>query len=266
MQNPVSFMMANYCARQTGWNMSDWGQGERATEAYFQPVETYRERLNELLSEVAGLGFGAIDLWLAHLDPRWATPDHIRIAHEVLDSHNLKVLGLAGWMGSTPEQFENICKLAVEFGAKVLGGGTTMINKDRPFVVNTLKRYGLKLGLENHPEKNEGEVLEKIGDGGDGTIGACVDTGWFGTQGYDAAHALEALKDHLVHVHLKDVREVGKHETCRFGQGVVDIGACVETLKRIGYTGGLSIEHEPEKFDPIEDVRASFAMLKEWMQ
>ena len=58
-------------------------------------------------------------------------------------------------------------------------------------MVGKLKEYGLKLGIENHPEKNPGELLAKIGDGGEGTIGAAVDTGWFGTHSYDAAKALE---------------------------------------------------------------------------
>ena len=38
------------------------------------------------------------------------------------------------------------------------------------------------------------------------TIGATVDTGWWATQGYDPARAIEELGEHVVHVHLKDVR------------------------------------------------------------
>ncbi len=77
------------------------------------------------------------------------------------------------------------------------------------------------------PKKPPAELLAKIGDGGEGTIGAAVDTGWFGTQGYDAAVAIEELRDHLVHIHLKDVLAVGAHETCRYGEGVVPIERCV---------------------------------------
>jgi L-ribulose-5-phosphate 3-epimerase len=264
--NGISFMTANYVARQLGWNMTGgWGQGERASSEYFQPIETFGERLDEYLSDIRAMGFTAIDMWTGIVDPQWVTPEHVAIAQDLLGRHGLAVYSYAGWMGSTPDQFVAVCELATAFGAPVLGGGTSMIAKDPAFVVNTLKKYGLRLGYENHPEKSPAEILDKIGDGGDGTLGVTVDTGWFGTQGYDAADALAALAPHLFLVHLKDVREVGAHNTCRFGEGVVPLERCVRVLHEIGYTGTLSIEHEPEHFDPSADVIASLAMLKGWL-
>jgi sugar phosphate isomerase/epimerase len=96
-------------------------------------------------------------------------------------------------------------------------------------------------------------------------VGVCLDTGWFGTHGYDGAQAIEELAPRLFHIHLKDVRAVGGHDTCRYGEGVVDIRDCVETLKRIGYGGAISIEHEPDLFDPTDDIRSSYEMLKGWL-
>lgn len=264
--NTITFMTANYCARQLDWHMTaGWGQGENATREWFRPLETYAARLGEYLADIRAMGFDALDLWLPLLDDAWATADHIQIAQGLLRQHNLTVPGIAGWLGSTPAQFERICQIAQAVGATVLGGGTTMLTKDRLFVARTLRAYGLRLGIENHPEKTPGELRAKIGDGGGGTLGACVDTGWFGAQGCDAAEALEQLADVLFHVHLKDVRAVGAHETCRFGAGIVPIEACAQTLKRIGYSGPISIEHEPEHFDPTEDVKASLEMLKGWL-
>ena len=53
-------------------------------------------------------------------------------------------------------------------------------------------------------------------------------------------------------MHLKDVKALGEpHDTCRWGQGIVDVEACVRALRRLGYSGALSIEHEPEDHDPI---------------
>jgi L-ribulose-5-phosphate 3-epimerase len=266
--NTISFMSANYVARCVGYNMTEgWGQGDKATNDYFQPLETFGQRFEEILTDIRAMGFEAMDLWLAHLHPDWATPDHVATAKLLLSKHNLKVVSLAGGFGNTPELFEKTCKQAAELGTKVLGGGTPLLQSDRAFVVKTLNRYSLKLGIENHPEKTPQELLDKIGDGGNGTIGAAVDTGWFGTQGYDAAKALEELEPYLFHVHLKDVFKVGTpHDTCRFGQGVVPMEKCVQTLQRIGYGGALSVEHEPDHSDPTEDVKASFAMLRGWLQ
>jgi len=264
--NKISFMSANYVARVLGYNMTEgWGQGDNATNEYFRPIETFRQRFEEILADIRALGFDHMDLWLAHLNPRWATDEHVRIARELLGKHGLGVVSLAGGMGSSREELERICSLAQSLGVTILGGVCPLLYEDRNFVVDTLKRYNLKLGIENHPERTPQEMLEKIGDGGDGTIGTTVDTGWYGTQGYDAAKAIEELAPYVLHVHLKDVREVGSHHTCRYGEGVVPIKECVEVLKQIGYEGAISVEHEPETFDPSEDCRADLQMLREWL-
>ena len=97
-------------------------------------------------------------------------------------------------------------------------------------------------------------------------VGVCVDTGWFGAQGYDAPRAIEELGDRVLHVHLKDVLHEGEpHDTCRWGGGIVDIEGCVRALQRIGYTGAISVEHEPETYDPSDDVGAMREQLEGWL-
>jgi sugar phosphate isomerase/epimerase len=264
--NTISFMTANYVARQIGYNMTEgWMQGDKATNDYFRPLETFPARFDEYLADAKALGFEAMDIWIAILNPVWATDGHIRAAQDTLAKYELKVVSLAGGFGNNREEFEKTCRLAAALQTTVLGGGTSLLQSNRNSVISTLKDYGLKLGIENHPEKTPDELLAKIGDGGDGTIGAAVDTGWFGTHNYDAAKALEAIDDHLFHVHLKDVLAPGAHETCRFGWGCVPIEECVKTLQRIGYTGAISVEHEPDHYDPTADVKASLEMLKAWM-
>lgn len=264
--NQISFITANYVARQLDYNMTGgWGQGDRASNEFFRPLETFKERFSSMLDEIAGLGFEAIDLWTAQLNPTWATAQHIAIAREALAQHHFPVASLGGGFGSTPDEFEGICRLAVALDCQILAGTTAMLQKDRNFTITTLRNYNLRLGVENHPEKNPAEVLAKIGDGAQGTLGVTVDTGWFGTQGYDAAQALEELAGVLFHVHLKDVLQAGAHNTCGYGKGVVPLERCVHTLQRIGYTGGISIEHEPDHYNPDADCAAALVQLKKWL-
>jgi sugar phosphate isomerase/epimerase len=267
MTKRISFMTANYVARQLNYQMTDgWIQGDTATNAYFSPVETFGMRFEHILLDVRAMGFTMLDIWLAHLHWRWATDEHIVVARELLTRHRLQVASLAGGFGATREEFESCCRLAKAMGTRILGGSTPLAYSDRPFVVEMLEKYDLILGIENHPdEKTAADMLTKIGDGAGGRIGTTVDTGWYGTHGYDAARAIRELTSHVVHVHLKDVLAVGGHETCRFGRGIVPLEDCVRALHEIGYQGIYTVEHEPADYDPTEDCTASRILLSEWL-
>jgi len=259
--NAISFMSANYVAREVGFDMHGWGHGDRATNDRFRPLETFRERLEELLVKVRTLGFDTVDVWSAHLNPEWATDEHLEIARTLLDRHGLRVASLAVWPDSVAG-LERACDIAETFGASLLGGGVAL---DRELILPVLRERGIRLGIENHPERTPAELLAKIG--GDETIGATVDTGWWATQGYDAVRAIEELGERVLHVHLKDVLSSGEpHETCRWGDGIVDVEGCVRALQRLEYAGAITVEHEPEDHDPSEECREMLTVLRAWLR
>ncbi len=253
-------MTANEVARETGWAMHGWGHGDRATNEAFAPLETYAERFDGLLGRVRALGFEGVDLWGAHLGTEWATDEHEGIAREALARHGLTVATYATWVG--PGTLERACELALAVGTDVIGGG---FSGEATVLAPVLRARGVTLAIENHPERTPAEVLAKV-EAGDGTMAATVDTGWWGTQGYDAAKAIEDLGGHVAHVHLKDVlREGEPHDTCAWGAGIVDVEACVRTLRRLGYSGSYSIEHEPEDHDPSEEIALMRTQLEGWL-
>jgi sugar phosphate isomerase/epimerase len=264
-------MTANYIAREIGFRMpqgllNSWGYADGTINERFQPIETFAERFDGLLRDIKALGFDALDLYTAHLHWRWATDEHLSIAQDLLRRHGLQVTSLAGGFGATPEELASACRVAQAVGTTILGGNTSLLASDRAATVATLKQHGQRLAIENHPEKTPEEILAKIGDGGDGTLGTAVDTGWYGTQGYDAAEAIERLGDAVLIVHLKDVRASGAHESCRYGEGVVPVEECVRTLQRMSYRGSYTVEHEPDHFDPGPDCRAMRQMLQGWLR
>ncbi len=260
MTNRISFMSANYVARQTGYAMHGWGHGDRMTQEHFRPLETYAERLDELLADIRALGFDTIDLWGAHLGPEWATDQHLEIAREALERHELQVSSLAAWIG--PDELERACDLALGLGTTIIGGGAS---GQPTALVPALRERGVRLAIENHPERTPEELLAKIEDGGN-TLGVTVDTGWWATNGYDPARAIEELGEHVLHVHLKDVLAPGAHETCAWGRGCVPVEACVRALQKIGYTGAIAVEHEPEHEDPSEDCAELLVVLRRWLR
>ena len=274
--NHISFMSANFVARELGYRMSDgWPQGDAAAQAYFSPLNTFEERFDAMLGEIAALGFKALDLWTGHLNWQWATPAHLGIAKALLQKHGLRVVSYAGGFGGAPAALEAACQVCRQLNIPVLGGGTSLLGSDRETLVATLRKHGLIFAHENHPEASAAEVLALLGTGDEDVIGVAIDTGWFATQGADALTELKALCGRVKHVHLKDVlakpaektgfffKDMG-HETCELGTGIVPVRECIGFLVTQGYRGALAVEHEPEDFDPSEDCRKSLASVKSW--
>ncbi len=264
--NPISFMTANYVARQLNYHMTEgWGQADAVTQDYFRSIETFPARFRDLLQDIHALGFRALDLWAAHLHPSWATPEHLAAARDLLAEFDLRITSYALWLGDLDTLRQAITVMqALEI--PLIGGGGSLLETEPDAMIGLLRDAGLAFGYENHAEKTPEELLARIGERSPETIGIALDTGWFGVQGYPADRAAALLADRIKLVHLKDVRTVGVHDTCALGDGIVPVQRCVEVLRAAGYAGAYSVEHEPESYDPTEEVAISAARLRAWLE
>ncbi|MEZ4667294.1 MAG: TIM barrel protein [Anaerolineae bacterium] len=264
--NPISFNCSNLVGKQAQYQ-ADWEKSVLAVNQYYQPIDTFAERFDAMLTGIAALGFTKVDVWTAgQLNWAWATSDHISLAGDMLQKRGMQVTSLGGEFGATQVEFDNACRMAVGVGTSLLSGTLPLLFTDRNYVVNKLRDNNLKLAIENHPERDPTEMLDKIGSGEGGLIGTAIDTGWYSTQGYDAAQAIIDLKDHLLHVHLKDVLAGPDHVNCGYGKGVVDIARCVSTLKTLGFTGDISIEIHAVDHDPTDELREGLQMVEGWLR
>lgn len=258
----ISLVTASFVTREVGFgSIADWGEGDRATQQHFAPLETYEERFGALLDDIADLGYRTIDLWGAHLHHVWATDGHFEIARAALAAREMNVNSLAAWCHDRTA-LEGFCRVANEVGAPIIGGGSPLLTEDREFTLGVLAEHGVRFAIENHPEESPDEVLAVIGD--TEWIGSCPDTGWWTIQGYDPATAIREQADTILTVHLKDVDPItGKGR--RPGTGSADIAGCLRALDDIGYQGAVGVEHEPDGWDPTEDLRAAYRLLEDWV-
>jgi len=254
-----SFVGSQYEYKPT----NTWENCVNALSSYFSPIDTFHQRFEGLVLHVKKLGFDRMDIWQpAELDWTWATQKHIEIAKTIFGQHRMAISSLAGEFGVTREEFLSACHLAKGIGAPILSGTTALYLTDRPFVIECLERFDLKLAIENETELTAEEMLAEIGDGGKGRIGTAIDTGWYTTHGYDVISAIHELKDHILHVHLKDVFPGEMHINCGYGKGCVPIEKCVYALKEVGFTGTLSIENHTLDHNPDQELLEGRIMVE----
>lgn len=85
----------------------------------------------------------------------------------------------------------------------------------------------------------------------------------------DPLEALELLQKHVLSVHCKDglspkaAGELGKEVA--LGEGEVDFPGFLQLLKKINYSGALTIEREePDAAQRLADIKLGIARLNEW--
>ncbi len=246
----IAFNTANLVARVSGYRfeLKRWGeQHQRTVEA------TDESAWRSICQEIAGSGFRAVEVWEAHASPETLTAERARTWKQVLDDHGLQAVAYAGKLGPGTVQ---VCQW---LGIGHIDGGMGGLNVKE--ATDLCRASGIAFHFENHPQKSAEAILAAI-DGGNEWLGVCIDTGWLGTQGVDAPGAIRICGSRVRHVHLKDVRAVGAHETCLLGTGVVDVAGCIQALKEIGYDGWYSWEDEPEDRNPFD----SAARNREWIE
>jgi len=238
----VAFITANLVGRVSGYRfeLARWGEQHKQTVA-----STDAAAWRSICREISAAGFRAVDIWEAHASPEVMNRERAATWKAILDEHGLKAIGyggglsrktleicqwldipqINGWLGdNTPEQATALCR-----------------------------EMGVRFNVENHPQKNAGELLKVVG-GGNEWLGVCIDTGWLGTQGASGPEVIRACGHLVRNVHIKDVKAVGAHQTCLLGEGVARVAACIAALKEIGYSGWYAWEDEPEDRNPFDSA------------
>jgi L-ribulose-5-phosphate 3-epimerase len=148
--NTISFNTANFVAREIGYDMPNgWGQG---ANDWFRPINSYAERFDAMLAEIDNLGFKAVDLWAAHLNSAWATPEHIAIANGCLSQRNMTVSSYACG-GSTIPEFRASCRVSALIEAPVIGVGSSLLDTARVRSSLRIRKPSRKIG-KRHPDQN----------------------------------------------------------------------------------------------------------------
>ena len=218
-----------------------------------------------------------------HLDTASLTPARARQVKNLMQKSGVRISSLAYYANllepdrsqraEAIEGMRSVIKAAATLGVEVVCtlAGMPMPGKDRtqtiaqdfPGVFRPLVRFAaqkkVKIAFENYFATN----IRNLADWEqvftvvpDENLGLNFDPSHLLWQGIDYLEAVDRFKDRIFHTHAKDT-EVKQHllrwlgnqssgwwRYCIPGYGEVDWGVYIARLRRIGYNGVLSIEHE----------------------
>ncbi len=182
----------------------------------------------------------------------------------------LKAKGVTGYavgpiyMRSETE-IDNAFEYAKRVGVKLVVGVPNY--ELLPYVEKKVKEYGFHYAIHLHgPDMplypDADDVWNNVKDL-DPRIGMCLDIGHDTRNGKDPVKDLKKYKSRVFDIHIKDVTGTTKlGYSLEIGRGVIDIPAFVKMLRKVGYTGVCSLEHEKDMTDPFMGIAESIGYFR----
>jgi sugar phosphate isomerase/epimerase len=179
-------------------------------------------------------------------------------------------------------------------GIRLMGGGTITLKNDpaqvraafeyakaagfplivaapEPAALDTIEKaireFDVKVAVHNHgPEDKHFPAPQdayRLLAGRDPRFGLCMDIGHASRAGVDPVKTVDEVKDRLLDVHVKDLKDtLVKESQCEVGKGALDIPGLFRALVRIGFAGHVALEYEIHEADPRVGIRESFAYMR----
>ncbi len=165
----------------------------------------------------------------------------------------------------TEEEVDNAFEYAKRVGVKLIVGVPNY--ELLPYVDKKVKEYDFKYAIHLHgPDMalypDADDVWENVKDL-DPRIGMCLDIGHDRRNGKDPIEDLEKYISRVFDIHLKDVTGATKAGySVEVGRGILDIPGFVRMLRKTGYDGVCSLEHERNMKDPFLGIAESIGYFR----
>jgi sugar phosphate isomerase/epimerase len=174
----------------------------------------------------------------------------------------------------------NCIKLARKLGAKNIStepGGPIMNNdlgQDQSLklfedginqVLNTAEKENVTILIEPEPDlliENSDQFIHFIKNFDSESVGLNLDIGHFFCVGEDPSKVIHKLSEYIRHVHLEDISADRRHNHLILGEGAIDIGSALKSLKDIGYEGFITVELYPYQDCPAYAANQSMKFIK----
>ncbi|MEO8412592.1 MAG: sugar phosphate isomerase/epimerase [Ginsengibacter sp.] len=175
---------------------------------------------------------------------------------QMLQSKGISIVAMGVIVPKTRGEWKQAFDLAKEFGLSYITAEP--LKNEWDMVDSMAGSYGIKVAIHDHPKPNGYWSPDSVlaATVGHPNIGSCADVGHWARNGINPVDALKKLEGHVFGVHLKDIVKFDdtKAEDTIVGKGVIDFPPIFQELKRQGFSGMFSIEHESNWYHSLPDV------------
>ncbi len=258
--------------------------------------------LVQSINVLSEIGYTGIEILcdIPHAYPKTQSDIHITEIRQLLSRLNISISNLNAFtlfaIGDTyhPSWIEidptyrklridhtiDCIKLASKMGAKSIStepGGPIINNelsKDQLLklfedginqVLDIAEEENVTILIEPEPDlliENSEQFVNFIKNFDSESVGLNLDIGHFFCVGEDPSKVIHKLSEYICHVHLEDISAERRHNHLILGEGAIDIGSALKSLKDIGYEGFITVELYPYQDCPAYAAEQSMKFIK----
>ena len=189
--------------------------------------------------------------------PMTSTDEQIAAFHAKLKEKGVTGYAVGPIYMKSEAEIDKAFEYAKRVGVKLIVG---VPNYDLlPYVDKKVKEYGFNYAIHLHgPDiatyQDADDVWNHVKDL-DPRIGMCLDIGHDTRNGKDPVADLKKYKSRVFDIHIKDVTGRTKlGYSLEVGRGIIDFPSLVKMLRKVGYSGVCSLEHEINMTDPFMGI------------
>lgn len=197
--------------------------------------------------------------------PLNSTDEQIAAFHQKLASKGVTGYAVGPIYMRSEQEIDNAFEYAKRVGVRLIVGVPNY--ELLPYIDKKVKEYDMQYAIHLHgPDMplypDADDVWKNVKDL-DARIGMCLDIGHDTRNGKDPVKDLKKYHSRVFDVHIKDVTGSTKQGySVEIGRGIIDIPAFVKMLRKVGYTGKCSLEHERNMDDPFLGIAESIGYFR----
>jgi len=197
--------------------------------------------------------------------PLNSTDEQIAAFHAKLKAKNVTGYAVGPIYMRSTQEIDNAFEYAKRVGVKLIVGVPNY--ELLPYVDKKVKEYDVKYAIHLHgPDMplypDAEDVWNNVKDL-DPRIGMCLDIGHDTRNGKDPVKDLKKYHSRVFDIHIKDVTAPTKQGySVEIGRGIIDFPAFIKMLRKVGYSGKCSLEHERNMKDPFIGIAESIGYFR----